>query len=135
MPSIITLLFFLLWNVAAGFIFWAPHQMVRTKDAFGLTVLVLMVASAAYGLLSQALHQRSTATTKHWLRWVLGFHLIFWAETVMEAGVFTILDFHNTDANDIYFMVFWLLNFLWLIGGGAWTVVRIRKQAAPSPHR
>lgn len=120
MPHFRKLILFLLWNLAAGFIFLAPHQLVRTQEAFGVVAVLLLGAIAAYGFLYRVLRPQRTAASRPWFLWAFGFHLIFWAEMVMEAGLFTMLDFHNTDANDVYFMAFWLALGVWLLGGWWW---------------
>ena len=64
------------------------------------------------------------------MNWTLGFHLLFWAEMIMEAVVFTVLDFHNTDANDPYFIAFWVLILMWTVVGGPWLYRRQRQASA-----
>ena len=116
--------YFLLWNASAGLIFWAPHAWALGEVSIGPTGLILLLAVPAYGLLFRWMHERTSANTRIWFFWVFGFHLIFWAEMLMEAVVFTVLDFHNTPLNDPYFMAFWACTVLWLIGGMPWLKFR-----------
>jgi hypothetical protein len=120
MPHLWKPALFLLWNLAAGVIFLAPHQLARTQEFFGVVALLFLCCVAAYMLLFRILKPQRTAASRPWFLWAFGVHLIFWAEMVMEAGLFTILDFHNTDANDVYFMAFWLVLGVWLLGGWWW---------------
>lgn len=109
------LLVFMLWNCSAWIIFMVPHEIMQ-PEVHGGSYPLLLLSCVGY-LFSYRFLRHQHARTDRLIHWSMGFHLLFWGETVMEAIVFTLLDFHDTDANDPFFIAFWTLVLLWAIGG------------------
>lgn len=119
---------YLLWNMTASVIFIATHETMRSEQVpgFVLPLLFMAMATAGYCLLYGALRKDTSRRTELLVRWTQGFHILFWAEAIMEGVVFTLLNFHDTEANDPYFVAFWALVLLWTIGGWPWLSRQMR---------
>lgn len=122
---------YLLWNITACVIFIAPHEIMLAEQVAGFVLLLFFMAIAGYCLLYRALGQNTVRRNGILVRWTQGFHLLFWAETIMESVVFTVLNFHDTEANDPYFIAFWALVLLWTAGGWPW----LSRQKGTKPDR
>ena len=106
-----------MWNLCALVVFMVPHELMRGENVDGFMRPLLAMAIIGYVLLRRNLRHGGPDWGRPLKRWITGFHLLFWAEMVMEAIVFTLIDFHDTDANDVYFKVFWVLVFAWGVIG------------------
>jgi len=54
---------------------------------------------------------------KRLLLWIAGFAILFLFNVFVEVVVLTYLDLHNTDKNDIYFQLWWIVVGIWLLFG------------------
>jgi len=129
MPTVRWFAGFLFWNVAAFLVFMTPHEIMRGDHVDGFMRPLLILSFIAWLVLHRALARNRPANTGHLLPWIRGFHFILWGESVMEAVIFTLLDFHETPANDPFFMAFWVVMAAWAIGGWAWIERRSRNRA------
>ena len=114
----------LVWHVAAFVVFVVPHEITRGDHVDGFMRPLLLLGLTAYWIVYRQLVRATGPAHPVLVPWLLGFHMLFWAEMIMEAVVFTALDFHNTEANDPYFIAFWVLVATWLIGGWPWLMRR-----------
>ena len=117
-------------NLMALVIFMVPHELVQASHVDGFMPYLLVLAIGGYLVLRSQLLRFRRPWSAFLMNWTLGFHLLFWAEMIMEAVVFTVLDFHNTDANDPYFIAFWVLILMWTVVGGPWLYRRQRQASA-----
>ena len=124
------ILLYMLWNFSASVIFMVPHDLMQPEAPGGMMYPLLLLSCIGYMVSFRSIRHNSTRTD-HLIHWTMGFHFLFWGEMVMEAIFFTLLDFHDTDANDPYFIAFWVLVLLWTIGG--WGL--ISRQNGPKTSR
>ena len=62
---------------------------------------------------------------------LLGFHLLFLGRDDHGSGrLYGHWTFHNTEANDPYFIAFWVLILMWTVVGGPWLYRRQRQASA-----
>lgn len=114
-----------LWNLAAGLLFVSTHDFME-HPMVDLPLYLFILGLAAYPLLNRIVLRQAPASVGMLPHWIRGFHYLFWAEALMEAVIFTLLDFHNTSANDPFFMGFWLFVAVWFVGGWPWLARRTR---------
>lgn len=122
---------FTLWNVSAGALFVSIHDFME-HPMLDLPLVLMLASLVAYPLLHKAVMRhrpRSTGALAHWFR---GFHFLFWAEALMEAVAFTLLDFHDTPQNDPYFVGFWICVAVWFVGGWPWLASKWNRESTPS---
>lgn len=116
-------LLFACWNATALMLFVSTHEFMEAPG-FDLPLVVFLSGLIGYVLLRKPVMQGAPGPVGQLPSWAQGFHLILWAEALMEAVVFTLIDFHDTPANDPFFMAFWACMLAWFIGGWPWLARR-----------
>lgn len=112
------------WNVAAATVFVSVHEFME-HPMVDLPLFLLVMGTLSYLFLHRELWKNQPTEVGLLPLWVRGFHVIFWCEALMEAVVFTLLDFHDTPANDQFFIGFWLVLLGWLFGGWPWLARKV----------
>ena len=120
MASASHLIQFVFWNAAAAVVFLIPHEIMRGEHVDGFMRPLLVMSILLYLILDRQCRRSPPFGHPLFVPWIRGFHLLFWAEMIMEAVIFTLLDFHETPSNDPYFMAFWACMAFWLLGGWPW---------------
>lgn len=54
---------------------------------------------------------------KRLIKWGSGFLVLFLINVLIEAVFLPLLDLDNTDKNDIYFQIWWIVVGIWLLFG------------------
>ncbi len=116
-----------MWNLAAALLFTSTHEFME-HPMVDLPLYLLIVGLVAYPFLNGIVLRQSPTAVGLLPRWFQGFHYLFWAEALMEAVIFTCLDFHSTPANDPFFMGLWLCIAAWFLCGWPWLAHRRRAQ-------